>query len=87
MVLMGVADAAYKFSYIDCGGYGKNSDGGIFASSSLGRALNAGKLHIPNDEPLTGGDALGDMPYAFVADEAFPLMKHVMRPFPGKLQL
>jgi hypothetical protein len=49
-------DANYKFIAVDIGFYGKNSDGGIFANSKLGRGLENGKLHIPENKTLPGTD-------------------------------
>lgn len=39
-------------------------------------------LDLPPDEPLPGSDRI--LPYFFVADNAFPLGRHLMKPFPGK---
>ena len=36
---------------IDIGGYGKSSDGGLFARSTLGKSLEANTLNIPDSEP------------------------------------
>lgn len=36
------------------------------------------------DTPLPGAESLGPMPHVFVGDEAFPLQKNLMRPFPGQ---
>ena len=84
IVLMAVVDANYRFLYVDVGNYGKNSDGGIFNRCSFGRALQAGALNLPDPTTLPGGEELGPMPYAFVGDEAFPLLPNLMRPYPGK---
>lgn len=86
LVLMALVDADYKFTYVDIGAYGKQSDGGIFGASSLGRALSSSNnaLQLPEDDVITGAEELGSLPYVFVADEAFPLQRHIMRPYPGR---
>ncbi|CAM4723228.1 unnamed protein product [Leuciscus chuanchicus] len=60
------------------------SDGGILANSAFGQALLAGTLHLPPDHPLPGAEDRGPQPHVFVADEAFPLRRNLMRPFPGR---
>ncbi len=77
-------DARYCFRVIDVGGYGRTSDCGSLANSSFGQALRGGTLHLPPDRPLPGADHRGTQPHVFVADEAFPLRKNLMRPFPGR---
>lgn len=47
VVLLALVDADYRFIAVDIGGYGGNSDGGIFANSDLGKALQAGHLDVP----------------------------------------
>ena len=84
VVLMALVDANYKFIYINVGAYGRNSDGGIFSNSDLGKALANNDLHLPEDCVLPQAVNLGPLPYVTVGDEAFPLQKHLMRPFPGK---
>lgn len=80
IVLLAVADANYKFIYIDAGCNGRISDGGVFARSSLAMKLNRDELAIPEREALQpGGDTL---PFVFVADDAFPLKENIMKPFP-----
>ena len=84
IILMALADANNCFLYIDVGSYGRNSDGGVYSSSSLGVAMKNNLLNLPNDKQLQNAPALGPMPFVIVADEAFPLSQHMMRPFPGK---
>ncbi|KAK7919088.1 hypothetical protein WMY93_010372 [Mugilogobius chulae] len=81
IVLMAVIDARYQFRVIDVGGYGRTSDGGIFAHSPFGHALHTGTLQLPPDQHLPGAHHFGPQPHVFVADEAFPLLPHLMRPF------
>lgn len=84
VVLLAVVDARYRFRMIDVGAYGKSSDGGVLAASHFGQALRQATLNIPEDVSLPGAEHLGPMPHVFVGDEAFPLRKNMMRPFPGR---
>uniref|UniRef100_A0A6P7GYA1 Nuclease HARBI1 n=1 Tax=Diabrotica virgifera virgifera TaxID=50390 RepID=A0A6P7GYA1_DIAVI len=40
LVLLALVDANYKFIYVDCGGNGRISDGGVYRNSSLYAAVN-----------------------------------------------
>uniref|UniRef100_A0A3Q1FAT0 DDE Tnp4 domain-containing protein n=1 Tax=Acanthochromis polyacanthus TaxID=80966 RepID=A0A3Q1FAT0_9TELE len=79
-----LVDANYMFRVIDVDGYGRNSDGGILSESLLGKRLRAGTLSLPEDTSLQGAEDLGPMPHVLVADEAFPLQRHIMRPYRGR---
>lgn len=79
IVLQAVADANYKFTIIDVGGYGKQSDGGSFRSSSLFHLMENKRLHIPEDAMLPSYPIA--VPYVFIGDEAYPLLNNLMRPF------
>ncbi|XP_072400203.1 uncharacterized protein [Diabrotica undecimpunctata] len=79
-MLLGLVDAHYKFIAVDIGSYGKNSDGGIFASSKLGRALEQGTIHIPEETVFPGTAIMA--PYVIIGDSAFPLKTNLMRPYP-----
>lgn len=87
IVLLAIADAKYKFVAVDVGGYGKSSDGGIFSHSTLGRSLENSTMNIPGPKPLpslsTGEAATEPLPHVLVGDEAFPLKKYLMRPYPA----
>lgn len=79
VVLLALVDANYKFIAVDVGSYGRNSDGGIFANSTLGISLANNKLNVPGDKPLTqNGEPL---PHVIVGDEAFPLKPYLLRPY------
>ncbi|KMQ85767.1 nuclease harbi1 [Lasius niger] len=47
IVLMAATDAKYKFTWVDIGDYGSMSDGGIWAESALGSALEEGSVDLP----------------------------------------
>jgi hypothetical protein len=53
VVLLALVDASYKFTVVGIGPCGRNSDGGIFAHSKLGKYLET-HLHIPEDKQLPG---------------------------------
>lgn len=84
IVLMAVVDADYLFRAVDVGGYGRTSDGGILHASSFGEGLREGTLGLPEDAVIPGSEHRGPMPFVFVGDEAFPLRRNLMRPFPGQ---
>ena len=73
---MAVADASYRFLFIEVGSYGREHDASIFSHSAFGKALQDGTLSLPET-----GD--GELPYVFVGDEAFPLKPQLMRPYPA----
>ncbi|XP_025413308.1 protein ALP1-like [Sipha flava] len=79
--LLAIADANYKFIYVDVGSYGKDSDSTIFKNSALWENLKKNNLNIPASTTVPGVDI--SLPYAFVGDEAFGLDKHLLRPYSG----
>jgi len=81
IVLLALVDAQYKFVAVDIGAYGKNSDGGILSNSNLGKALEKNKLNIPNEQYLPSTNE--KLPLVVIGDEAFPLKKYLLRPYPG----
>ena len=80
--LMALVDHDYRFTYIDIGQYGSNSDGAIFKDLEFGRAFMNDQLNVPDPVHFPNFPASGPVPYCFVADEAFPLRCDLMRPFP-----
>ncbi|CAG9124613.1 unnamed protein product [Plutella xylostella] len=79
IVLLAVVDANYKFVIADVGSYGRNSDGGIMQNSIFGKKLTSNALNVPPKKRLPRTDL--ELPYVFIADEAFPLTTNIMRPF------
>lgn len=70
------------FTYFNVGGFGSESDGGIFQNCSIGNALETGEIYIPPAEPIYGSDF--NVPYVFLADSAFPLRTYLMTPYGGR---
>lgn len=81
IVLLALVDANYRFIAVDIGSYGKNSDGGIFTNSNLGKSLDSEKLNVLENCALPGTNNVA--PYVIFGDEAFPLKRYLMRPYPG----
>ncbi|KAB0790274.1 hypothetical protein PPYR_15388 [Photinus pyralis] len=79
IVLLGLSDACYKFTYVNVGVNGRVSDGGLLRESKLWEALLKNALHFPPSSPLPGRST--SIPYVIIADDAFPLMTHIMKPY------
>jgi hypothetical protein len=80
IVLMAVADAEYKFIFVDVGTNGGIVDGGVWNKCALKNAIECGILTIPEINKVGSKD----LPYVFVGDEAFPLKRYLMKPYPGR---
>lgn len=52
VVLFALVDANYNFLYVDAGGQGRISDGGIFKNCSLYKKLERNDLNLPEPEAL-----------------------------------
>ncbi|XP_067647864.1 uncharacterized protein [Eurosta solidaginis] len=79
IVLMALADADYKFLFVEVGAYGRESDGGVFARCPLSSALADNTLNFPPPRPLPL--EIAEMPFVIVADDAFPIKTYLMKPF------
>lgn len=82
IVLLALVDAEYQFMYVDVGANGRCGDAGIFAECSLKEAMEKKLLSIPNEEVIPGTSKLCN--YHIIGDDAFPLQKDLMKPFPYK---
>ncbi|XP_046862566.1 uncharacterized protein LOC124456074 [Xenia sp. Carnegie-2017] len=80
IVLFGVSDANYKFTLVDIGDSGRQSDGSVYANSNLGYAIENKLLNIPTDGKITHSTKV--LPHVFVGDDAFGLKRHMMKPYP-----
>ncbi|XP_028395819.1 protein ANTAGONIST OF LIKE HETEROCHROMATIN PROTEIN 1-like, partial [Dendronephthya gigantea] len=83
IVLMAICNASYQFTIVDIGESGRNSDGGVFNHCQMGEAIKKNHLDIPDPAALPGSPK--KYPYVLVADEAFQLQEHLMKPFPREV--
>lgn len=81
IVLLALVDSNYRFIFADIGSQGRISDGGVFRNTLLWQKLSSNDLNLPTPSPLPGSDK--NMPYVFIADGAFALDTHIMKPYPG----
>ena len=72
VVLMALVDHQYRFTYIDVGNYGSNSDPGIFRNSTFGDLFLKGKLNIPGRKMLPDFPQAGLLPHCIVGDDSLP---------------
>ncbi|XP_018370174.1 PREDICTED: putative nuclease HARBI1 [Trachymyrmex cornetzi] len=78
--LLAVCDARYCFTMVDIGAKGRESDGGVFAHSEIGKRFENGSFNLPPSQKVGSSGPVA--PFVLVADEAFPLTTYMMRPFP-----
>jgi hypothetical protein len=71
-----------RFIYVNIGVNGRISDGGVFNGTKLSEALHNNTLNLPAPVRLPGMEELS--PYVIVADNAFPLMRNLMKPYPQR---
>lgn len=79
MVLLAIVDAKYRFLLVDFGTNGRVSDGGVLLNTKFYEKLEKKALNIPTEERLHNSPRI--LPYVFLADDAFPLRKDMMKPF------
>lgn len=80
-MLLAACDARYKFLVVDIGGLGRRSDGGVFASSKMGKMFRSKNMNVPPPRTISTYNSF-KFPFVIVGDEAFPLEEWLMRPFP-----
>ena len=82
IVLLALVDAKYKFLFVDVGTLGRFGDAGIYDNSPLKEAIENNLLNIPPPKGLPNGDRLCH--YHVIADDAFSLSSHLIKPFPHR---
>lgn len=82
IVMMVLADSNYRVIYADVGCQGRLNDGKVFSFTSFSNDLVTGNVSLPPHEPLPGRNY--NVPYVIVADDAFALSEHIMKPYKGQ---
>lgn len=82
IVLLASCDSKYRFTSVDIGAYGSQSDGGVLKNSIFGQRLEAGDMNIPEAQNLPKSSVT--LPYFLVADEVFPLNETISWKKPHK---
>ena len=77
VILLALADANYKFLYVDIGSPGMNNDAGVMLNSSLKNARISDTLNMPKSS-LRGVD------YHILGDDAFDHKNHLVKPYPSR---
>lgn len=75
-----VVNANYEFIYVDVGKNARSSDGGSLKDSTFHRKMMQKTLRLPSRQANKHG-----LNFVFVADEAFALNEHLMKPFPVRM--
>lgn len=81
IVLLAVVDSDYCFTFADIGCPGRISDGGVYNQSVLKQKIDTNAINLPPPSCLPNSNT--NLPYVFLADAAFALSTHIMKPFPG----
>ena len=82
IVLMAVAGGDYRFLFVDIGANGSCADSGIFKLTNIYKAIIDGLAGLPEGDHLPNDDI--DVPYSFIADDAFGLRTWLMKPHPSR---
>jgi len=81
IVLLAIADADFRFTTIDVGAYGSESDGGILSRSGMGEKLTQNTLGSQEPKPIANTETV--LPHVILGDDAFPLRTYMIKPYKG----
>ena len=81
--MLAVCNDRYEFLLVDVRDSGRQSDGSAYNNSHLGHAIEHNLLNIAKPEKINP-DSLKLYPYVFVADDAFGLKPHMLKPYPSQ---
>lgn len=79
VVLLAMCDSDYRFTYINIGSCGTDSNSNIFKNSTLYNQLHSGEIILPQPKPLP--NTTEPLPYMVIGDAAFGISNKVLRPY------
>ncbi|XP_037578095.1 uncharacterized protein LOC119460999 [Dermacentor silvarum] len=82
VVLVAAVDSNCKYIFIDVYAESRQQHSDVFESSEFGQALLGGSLDLPLMAPLPSSDEK-IAAYTFIGDEACPLRRNLVIPFPA----
>lgn len=77
--MMALVNANYEFIMVEAGTNGRVSDGGVFSQTKFKERLLDEELNLPDHEKLPMSEEA--LPFVIVADDAFPLMENLLKPY------
>ncbi|KAJ8910310.1 hypothetical protein NQ315_012231 [Exocentrus adspersus] len=80
-----LVDSNFCFTFADIGSQGRISDGGVLRNSLLWQEMCSNELQLPEPCPLPGSNI--EAPFVVLADGAFALSAHILKPYPGSHEL
>lgn len=83
IVLLAACDHNYKFTLVQVGDMGSNSDAGIYADSTIANLIREHQLNLPEGTAKLPGSNI-QAPCFFVGDDAFPMSMTMLKPYPGR---
>ena len=83
IILLAICNARYDFLLVDIGDSGRQSNGSVYNNSHLGHAIENNLVDIPKPVKINR-DMSKLYPFVFVADDAFDLKPHMMKPYPNE---
>lgn len=77
IILLAVVDQNYKFLFTNVGSPGRNHDAAVYRASILPKVVGTDIFTVPSQ--VIDGMSIGAV---LLCDQAFPLQRHLMKPFP-----
>ncbi len=83
IIMMAIADAKYRFTYVEVGANGACSDAQVFNYSAFKEGMEHGDGNIPEARPLPNDNK--PIPFYLIGDDAFALRPWLMKPYSKRM--